>query len=103
LQTITSISSTALAGTAPNSGILKSQLNRYEIQLADWCHCPSGKTPEGQQKIANLQAKADAIKAQLSVADAARSQQTVAAAAPTSESQPGRADAPTGRFLDVFA
>jgi hypothetical protein len=44
---------------------LRTQLTRYETQLADWCHCPSGETPEGKRKIADLQHKADAIRAEL--------------------------------------
>jgi hypothetical protein len=103
MQPISSTSSMTLAGNTPDSGILQSQLSRYEIQLADWCNCPSGKTPAGQQKIAELQAKADAVKAQLDQADAARSQQIVAATSAAAESQPVRTDRPAGRFLDVFA
>ncbi|HUL83815.1 MAG TPA: hypothetical protein VL131_16825, partial [Gammaproteobacteria bacterium] len=65
-------------GAPASTGILEVQLSRYEIQLADWCNCPSRTTPQGKEKIAELQAKADAVKARLKQADDARSRQKVA-------------------------
>jgi hypothetical protein len=62
----------ATTGTPSGGGLLQTQLNQLEVKLADWCHCPSGKTPDGQRKIADLQAKEDAIKAQLQQIDTAR-------------------------------
>lgn len=61
------VSNYAAAGTQPatSPGVLEAQLNRYQIQLADWCNCPSGKTPEGKAIIQSLQDKADAVKAQI--------------------------------------
>jgi hypothetical protein len=50
---------------------MRAQLSRYEVQLADWCNCPSGKTAEGKKKIEELQQKADAAKAQLTAAESA--------------------------------
>jgi hypothetical protein len=95
--------SIASLGAAPNSGVLESQLNRYEIQLADWCHCPSRTTPQGAQKIAELQAKADAVKAQLKQADEARSAQKVAETPTVSDSTVQRSSSTAGRLIDVLA
>jgi len=52
-------------GTRASSSVLDAQLSSYQRQLADWCNCPSGKTPEGKAKIRELQDKADAVKTQL--------------------------------------
>jgi hypothetical protein len=91
-------------GASPAStGVLETQLSRYEIKLADWCHCPSGTTPEGKQKIADLQAKADAIKRQLSQVAAARSQQKVAATSTVSDSTDPRVHSTVGTLIDVLA
>ena len=69
---------TGAVGAPASTGILETQLSRYEIQLADWCNCPSRTTPQGKEKIAELQAKADAVKTQLKQADDARSRRKVA-------------------------
>lgn len=72
LQAI-SAAATASAGTRPaSSGILENQLSKYQVQLADWCACPSGKTPDGKRKIADLHNKVDAIKGQLQQMETAR-------------------------------
>ena len=101
LQSIGSTLSVGTGGSAASAGVLEAQLARYEIKLADWCHCPSGKTPEGKQKIAELQAKADAIKAQLQQVEAARSQQKVAATSPPAESRPADGRSALGNSIDV--
>jgi len=88
-------------GSSANAGILQTQLNRYQIQLADWCHCPSGTTPEGKRKIADLQSKADAAEAQLKQAEAARSQQKVTATSASSDSAPARVYSTLGSLIDV--
>jgi hypothetical protein len=95
--------SIASLGAGPNSGVLESQLNRYEIQLADWCHCPSRTTPQGARKIAELQAKTDAIKAQLKQADQARSAQKVAETPTVRVSTVQRPSSTAGRLIDVLA
>jgi len=103
---VNSIASTpviASSVTPASTGILQSQLRRYEIQLADWCACPSAKTPAGKEKIADLQAKADATKAQLQQADATRSQSEVAETGATTNAQSVPGQVPGGRLLDVFA
>lgn len=61
-------------GAGGSTGILEARLNRYQVQLADWCNCPSGKTPEGKKIIEGLQQKADAVQERLDRIDAARSQ-----------------------------
>lgn len=52
-------------GPDASGGVLEAQLSRYQTQLADWCNCPSGKTPAGKEKIQELQNKVDAVNAQL--------------------------------------
>ena len=99
-----SIDSSFLVGsvaTQPSTSILQTQLSRYETQLADWCNCPSGKTPAGKQKIADLQAKADAARAQLEQAETTRAQQRVAETAGTTETRSGQTPPAADRFLDV--
>jgi hypothetical protein len=101
-----SVDTTALAasGMVPASGgVLQSQLNRYEIQLADWCACPSGKTPAGKEKIADLEAKVAATRAQLQQSDAVRSQEKIAQTAATSNAPGAQGQTAGGRLLDVFA
>lgn len=44
---------------------LQAQLDRCTKQLSDWVDCSSGKTPEGKQIIAALQAKISDIKQQI--------------------------------------
>ena len=90
-------------GASKSTGILQSQLSRYEVQLADWCHCPSGTTPEGKRKIADLQAKADATKAELKQVEAARSQQKIAAASATTAAAPVRVFSTLGSLIDDVA
>jgi hypothetical protein len=81
------LSITAGTGASPprtSAGVLQSQLNRYQVQLDDWCNCPSGKTPEGKAKIRDLTDKVDALKAQLKQADATPPQGSVAPVAASS-------------------
>jgi len=104
---VTTISSTGATipqpgGAKPGvAGLLQTQLSRYQVKLADWCSCPGGKTPEGKRIIADLQQKADAIKAQLQQIDAAPSRQSAAPAAPPPP-QDGRSSAVRSR-IDVYA
>jgi hypothetical protein len=90
-------------GAPASTGILQTQLSRYEIQLADWCHCPSGTTPQGKRKIADLQAKTDAVKAELKQLDAVRSQQKVAATPAVTDSTALRVHSTIGTLIDVVA
>lgn len=48
------------------------ELAKLEIQLSDWIHCPSCKTPAGKAKIAELTDKIDVIKAQVKAAEDAK-------------------------------
>ncbi len=95
--------SVASAVAPANAGILESQLNRYQIQLADWCHCPSRTTPQGQQKIAELQAKADAVTAQLKQADQSRSAQKDAETPTVGDSAAPRTSSTVGTLIDTRA
>lgn len=90
-------------GAPASAGILQSQLSRYQIQLADWNHCPSGATAEGKRKIADLQAKADATETQLKQVEAARSQQKVAATPTVRDSPELRVGSTIGSVIDVLA
>ena len=101
LQSIDSSFVAATVVTPTSTSFLQTQLSRYETQLADWCNCPSGKTPAGKEKIADLQAKADATRAQLEQAETARSQQKVTEMATTTDTPSGQAPAAADRFLDV--
>jgi hypothetical protein len=101
LPTLDSTLAVGSIGSTSSAAILQSKLSRYEVQLADWCHCPSGTTPDGKRKIADLQAKADATKAQLEEVHAARSQQKVAAATATTDSAPTRVYSTLGSLIDV--
>ncbi|MEO8467228.1 MAG: hypothetical protein ABI640_18020 [Gammaproteobacteria bacterium] len=85
--------------TPASSGVLQSQLTRYETQLADSCACSSSKTQAGKQKIADLQTKADAIRAELQQVEAARSQEATTATATTPQS--AQSQVAPSRFLDV--
>jgi hypothetical protein len=85
--------------------VLESRLSRYETQLADWCHCPSGKTPEGKKKIADLLQKAGATREEIRQIEAARSVRRVAAstAVMAPSASQGYARAPMDSGIDVHA
>ncbi len=114
-QGIQSIASSSSAGSAyptrPSASVLEAQLNRYEVQLADWCNCGSAKTPEGKAKIQDLTNKADTIKAQLEKIHLAKSSsQPPSAALETPSGQPPSRQSPTlsatpslGNRVNVFA
>jgi len=101
--------------TGSSAGVLEAQLNRYQIQLADWCSCPSGKTPEGMATIQRLQNQVDAVKTQLARMDAAKKHQVAPESLAGSNANMGLAttrapDAVTatglssiGSLLDTFA
>ena len=101
LQSIDSSFVASSVATPASTTFLQTQLSRYETQLADWCNCPSGKTPAGKQKIADLQAKADVARAQLEQIETARSQQKVAATAASTDTQSVQGLFPTDRLIDV--
>jgi hypothetical protein len=102
--TLQSIDSSLLVGsvaTPPSTTFLQTQLSRYETELADWCNCPSGKTPAGKLKIADLQAKTDAARAQLEQVETVRSQQKVAETTASTDTQSAQGPSAADRFLDV--
>ena len=66
------------------SGVLEMQLANYQRQLADWCACPSGKTPEGKKIISDLTGKVAAIEKTIAAADQARPRPGPAAVGTTS-------------------
>lgn len=78
------------SGTGGSAGVLETQLARYEIQLTDWCSCPSGKTPDGKAKIQQIQDKAAAVKAQPArIAIAQERHQNATASIGRSNADPG--------------
>jgi len=109
LQAVSAASTAASTARPASSGILENQLSKYQVQLADWCACPGGKTPDGKRKIADLQNKVDAIKVQLQEIQTARAQLKNAASAPaagaspTARSRPAGNPASTGGRIDVTA
>lgn len=82
------MSSIGITGAA-SPAVLRAQLNRYEIQLADWTHCGSAKTPAGKAKIQEITDQADTVKAQIKKVEAA-------------QPSPLASAAPGGR-VDVYA
>ncbi|MEO6895244.1 MAG: hypothetical protein ABI218_01210 [Caldimonas sp.] len=86
----------AYGGSVASSGrALNADLARCEVQLSDWSHCVSAKTPQGKEKIAEISARVDDIKARMKAAE---------------QPAPTRADAqapagvgPLGHTVDVFA
>ncbi|HEX7747442.1 MAG TPA: FlxA-like family protein [Bordetella sp.] len=64
-------------------GALQAQLQKCQNQLADWVGCPSGKTPQGQAKIQQIQSQTASIKAQLARIETQKARQVAAAQAGT--------------------
>jgi len=101
------------ACTGASVGALQAQLQKCQNQLADWVGCPSGKTPQGQAKIQQIQSQTASIKARMARIEMQKAQQaaaTLAGASPATASAPG-ADAAvssmprasTGGLIDTFA
>ena len=92
-------------------GALQAQLQKCQNQLADWVGCPSGKTPQGQAKIQQIQGQAASIKAQLTRVETQKARQAAAAqtgtnpaAAPGSGTAVSSASGATiGGYVDTFA
>ncbi len=105
LQSIGSNTTQPGLGKPSGTGILQTQLSRYETQLADWCSCPSGKTSEGKKKITDIQQKADAVKLAIRKIEDARARQTTASAPVAGAPQPSRNDSTSlvGSRVDVYA
>jgi hypothetical protein len=117
---VQAVGSSVVAGSYggnASTGVLQSQLDRYQVQLDDWCHCPGGKTPEGKAKIQDLTSKVDTIKAQLqqvspqqrpspsqsSPAPSAATANSGQASGTATVSRSPSAFSPLGSRLDVFA
>ena len=60
-------SSPAIA--VPRPAAADGQLAKCESQLSDWVHCPSGETPAGRAKIAEISNQIATLKAQIKQAD----------------------------------
>ena len=88
----------AYAGPAVSSARgLDAELARSEVQLSDWTHCVSAKTPHGKEKIAEISAKVSDIKARMK-----RAEEAPPPRLPTAPTAP-LAAASSGRLLDVYA
>ncbi|HEY4080888.1 MAG TPA: hypothetical protein VGM81_09335 [Burkholderiaceae bacterium] len=85
-----------VAGAQPSRPAgLDMDLAEAQRQLADWVACPSGKTPEGKQKIAEISAKLVEIKSKMKAeADSKPVQAT---------SQPRPAGSAQGAYVDTYA
>ena len=57
------------ASAEPSGRALDADLARCEVRLSDWTHCVSAKTPQGKEKIAEIGARVDAIKAKMKAAE----------------------------------
>ena len=72
----------AIDGTAASSAVSSGELAKLEGQLADWVHCPSGKTDEGKEKIAEITDKIDVAKGQIKKTDDAKAAEAKQASTP---------------------
>ncbi len=93
---VTAISGSSGAGAhagfvAPSGRAFNADLARCEVQLSDWTHCVSAKTPHGKEKIAEISARVDDIKAKMKRAEEAGPSATAPSAASPE------------RLLDVYA
>jgi len=53
----------------PRPAAAEGQLAKCELQLSDWVNCPSGKTPAGRAKTAEISNQIATLKAQIKQAD----------------------------------
>lgn len=95
-------------GTARPAAGLEAQLDRYQIQLADWVNCPSCKTAEGKAKIAEISGKISDIQSRIEEAAAAKSvtpapNAIAPAIIPAAATTPPSPTATVGSRLNVFA
>ena len=91
-------------------GALQAQLQKCQNQLADWVGCPSGKTPQGQAMIQQIQSQTASIKAQMARIEAQKTQQAAAAQAGTNQAAAlgagpaaSSASGASGGFIDTYA
>ncbi len=93
---VTAISGSSGAGAyagsvAPSGRALNADLARCEVQLSDWTHCVSAKTARGKEKIAEISARVNDIKAKMKRAEEA------------GLSPPAPSAAASNGLLDVYA
>lgn len=105
-NSISSVAVNAASAPAASGSGLEAELAKCEGQLSDWVHCPSAKTPEGKEKIAEISARLDTLKARIDKRD----HQTVSTSAPSSneDQNPRQAVRGTalnglGGYLDIYA
>jgi hypothetical protein len=93
----------AIPTTTPASGkstaSLAAQLSRCETQLSDWVNCPSGRTPAGKAKIAEITGKISDIQQRLKAQDGDGSAGATTGAA----SMPRSPTTSSGTRIDVYA
>ncbi len=61
LSAIGSSTASGTIGAGQPTVTLEAQLDKLQIQLADWVSCPSSKTPEGKAKIKEISDKVSEI------------------------------------------
>ncbi|MDT8999610.1 hypothetical protein RQP53_10070 [Paucibacter sp. APW11] len=71
MSSVTSVSAAGAMSTGSVPVSLDAERAKCEIQLADWSHCGSAKTPEGKAKIDALSEQLATIKARMQRAQAA--------------------------------
>jgi hypothetical protein len=105
-NSISAVAGTAASAPASSGSGLDAELAKCEGQLSDWVHCPSAKTPEGKEKIAEISARLDTLKARI----AKRDHQPASTSAPSSNEDQnprkavgGAALNGLGGYLDVYA
>lgn len=66
LSSVSAVAPASAAGAQPSRPAGQDiDLAEAQRQLADWVACPSGKTPEGKHKIAEISAKVAEIKSKM--------------------------------------
>ena len=106
------MSSAISASTAPadsatparTDATLDGELAKCESQLADWVHCPSGKTSAGKARIAEITTQRDAIKVRIESREMQTQHANEPAAAQRNPDPPQRLQfSGLGTYLDRFA
>jgi hypothetical protein len=106
IGSVAGVPGNAIGAAQPRPVNLDADLAKYEGQLSDWTFCPSGKTPEGKVKIAQLSDRVSSIKTQMHKAEQARAAANAPAAAAPRVAAPVRAGAEPkalGTHVDVYA
>jgi hypothetical protein len=93
-------SSAPASAAGKSTAALAAQLSRCQTQLSDWVNCPSGKSPEGKAKIAEISGNIAELKQRLQQPDVPTAAPTTAPAIQQASHSPTTS---LGTRLDVFA